>query len=411
MIRSFLLTVFLSIAFFELNAQNSDSLETRPAQLTLIYPVGVFGINSQHYVYPFSINVLAGRTGAVNGFELGGCVNINDKYMEGFQAAGIGNMTFGKVTGFQASGIFNLVRREVNGFQGAAVINASGGYSHAGQIAGIANFSPGIQGAQFAGVVNASIDSIQGVQMAGIANFTLGNSEMFQVAGVVNVSENMEGAQMAGIVNAAWNSEGVQMAGIVNTALRIKGAQIAGIGNVAKDVDGIQLAGIFNICDSIHGIPIALVSIVRKNGYRRVEVSMNEFMLASVSYKTGIREFYTLFSAGYRIDEPEYNIAFGVGAGTSILNKKGKSAWEIEVRMNSLNKNLESDETVLYNSLIIDYARIITKRVELFVGPSINVLYASEPLTAVHLAPEWARAYKYDNRYWGWAGVHGGIRF
>lgn len=390
--------------------EEKEDLTQKPAQITFFYPLGTNTINSHKHFYNLSLNILVGRTGATDGFEAAGWVNINDKFIRGFQGAGIGNACFGNGEAFQGAGIFNFVLKDFKGFQGAGIVNTTGGKVEGAQISGIGNFSQGLKGAQFAGIYNVSWDTVTGAQFAGIVNLATGTSENFQGAGIVNVSDKNQGAQMAGVGNLAVRNKGAQIAGIFNAADNIEGAQIAGIVNVADNVEGVQLAGILNICDSIDGVPIALVSYVHKNGYRKIEASTSEMNLVSGTFKTGVREFYTLFTVGYNPSNEHYNTSFGAGIGTSILLKKQKSAIDIELRTSQYSKDFRIYNTLLNNSLVIDYSVIILNRVEMFAGPTFNILYANEPLEATYIVPSWARAYKNNNKLWGWIGFHAGLR-
>jgi hypothetical protein len=393
-------------------AQESDTtLKMQPAQITLVYPLGIFGVDAQNYAYSFSLNILAGRTGGTEGFEAGSLININDRFIKGCQVAGIGNLSFGTGEAFQAAGIFNLVKKDFTGFQGAGMINSTFGFSRAAQMAGIANYSNGVEGGQFAGMVNVSIDSVKGAQFAGIVNATTGYTEGCQGAGICNISEDVKGTQLAGIANVALNATGTQISGILNAAAKIQGLQLAGLINVAVAVEGVQLAGILNVCDSIDGVPFALFSFVRKNGYRCLEISSNEMCFINGTFKTGVNAFYTLFTIGSNPSEDAYNVSYGFGIGSSLKIKNTASSIDIELRCSQLTNDFETNSMLLHNSLIFDYSYEIVKHFTVFAGPTLNLLVADDPLEGIQAAPEWAMAYKYDNRLWGWLGFHAGLRF
>ena len=380
--KNFLLVaIIFLIATVYLSAQSdSPDLKKFPAQVSFIYPMGSHGINSGDYEYLFSLNALSGRTGAVDGVEIAGLTNLNHQDLKGFQIGGIGNIVGGNVDGFQVGGIFNLVGHDFTGFQVGGIISINGGYTRAGQISGIGGVANGVYGAQISGIVSISSDSVTGLQ----------------IGGITNGASSVNGVQIAGISNAARDVDGLQLAGIVN---------------IAENVTGAQIAGILNICDSIDGIPIALFSFIRKNGYRKLEISTSEFEWAKITYKTGVRKFYTMFSLGYQGDSPAYNITFGTGVGTSFLLKNQKSAIDIEWRLNQVTKNFRIKETLMLNTWSIDYAAILFNRIELFAGPTANMIIASSSLSAANVSPKWARAYEYDNRLWGWLGFHAGLRF
>ena len=407
----FIILIIICVIANLLAQDDENSLTYQPAQVTFFYPIGIFGIHSQDFRYNFSLNILAGRTGGAEGFEAAGLVNVNDNFIKGFQAAGIGNLCRGNGDAFQTAGIFNLVRHDFTGFQSAGIVNANGGKTQAAQFAGIGNFTNGLQGAQFGGIINISSAASNGAQFAGIVNTTIGNSNCFQVGGIANIAEKIKGGQVAGIGNAALAVDGIQIGGIFNASTSVDGGQIAGIVNLAVHVKGTQIAGVLNICDSIDGVPIALVSIVRKNGYRKFELSYNEFTWLNATFKTGVRKFYTLFTLGYNPENEQYNISYGFGIGTSLLLKNQHSTIDIELRSSQLSDNFTTDKLLINNTLIADYALILFKRVEIFAGPSINILVADNSLMAVKVAPGWAMAYKYDNKIWGWVGFHAGLRF
>ncbi len=379
-----------------LSQQDQEELIYFPAQVSFVYPIGTHGIVSQKYVYNFSINILMGRTGAVEGFEGAGILNVNDKYFNGFQGAGIGNICGGSFYGFQGGGIFNAVGKDFTGFQGAGTGNICGGTFY------------GFQGS---GIFNVTGKDFTGLQGAGIINITGGGSKAFQMAGIANINKgNLVGLQAAGIANAGKTVEGAQLAGITNTAYDIDGAQIAGIINIAENVKGLQMAGIVNICDSIDGIPIAPFSYVRKNGYRRFEISTSEINPVTVSFKTGVRKFYTIFSIGYFDRDPDYNITTAFGIGTRFF-KNTKYAVDLELRVTQITKNFICEEYLAVHSLILDYSRTLFNRVEIFGGLSGNMLIASKSLSAAKVSPSWAMSLKSNNSIWGWPGFHAGLRF
>ncbi|MBN1116718.1 MAG: hypothetical protein JXA77_05920 [Bacteroidales bacterium] len=386
------------------------SLRLMPTQVTFFYPVGMFGLKAQDYSYLFSLNMLAGRTGGVDGFEVGGLININDCYMKGFQAAGIGNINAGFGDGFQSAGIFNIVEGKYNGFQSAGIFNITGGFCNAVQAAGIYNFSSGLNGAQFSGIASISDGKTSGMQCSGILSIATKSSGLAQISGIANASDSIKGIQIGGIVNIAENIDGAQIGGIINMADDVDGAQIGGIINVASNVKGLQLAGIINICDSINGIPLALFSYVRKNGYRKFEISTNEFTPVNITYKTGVKRFYTQFSLGYN-NSIDNDFTYGFGLGTVLPLKNSRSSLNFVLNTTQFFRYYSDVNYTQLYSLSADYSINILNKFEVFAGPRVNFLYSSRSYIAARFAPEWGRAFEYDNRWWGWIGYHAGIRF
>ncbi len=166
-------------------------LEKSATQFTFITPMSTDGSRAKDKEYKFSLNVLGGITGGINGVELGGLFNINKRDMRGLQMSGLFNLTEGVASGFQFAGIANIVQKS-SGFQ----------YS------GVANYTAGINDVQISGVVN--IATASRFQMAGVVNYAqdvdvqiapvnIAKHATFQM-GVINIAETDEAA-MLGILN------------------------------------------------------------------------------------------------------------------------------------------------------------------------------------------------------------------
>jgi len=148
-------------------AQNSDSYQVRPVQITFAYPLGSNGINSMNYVNNFSLNILYGLNGGVAGAEIGSIINFNRGDVKGLQVSGVSNINSGYTNGIQLAGVLNINRGETKGIQ----------------LAGVANFN---------------INATKGFQL-GTANFAKNDFTGFQL-GVLNFSESLTGMQL-GVIN------------------------------------------------------------------------------------------------------------------------------------------------------------------------------------------------------------------
>lgn len=350
MTRSLILITSLLLTIQTLFSQEEET-EYFPFQFSFVYPIGTSGSNSPQMAYSLSINVLTGITGSVDGFELAGLVNVNKKNLSGFQMAGIGNHTFGNVEGLQLGGIFNIAHHEATGFQGGGIFNLVGGKS-------------------------------EGVQIAGITNLTGENAEL-QLAGIINVADNIDGIQ------------------------------VAGINNIADTVTGIQIAGLVNICDSIDGIPIAPFSYVKKNGYRRFEISTSEVFYFNIAYKMGVKRFYTIFQYGFNTDYSPFYSGFGVGAGTN-YTLKNKLSIDLEALSIYIQDNWKWDEnnslTVLRGHLAYNFS----ERIAVFGGPSISLLVSEDHNDLENIPPQWFAEIDtpYNSDFHGiWIGFNAGLRF
>ena len=141
------------------------------------------------------------------------------------------------------------------------------------------------------------------------------------------MTSKIEGVQIGGLVNVVTdNLDGWQVAGLVNVAAnRNRGVQIAGLVNYAGILNGVQL-GVFNVTKRVDsGIPIGVFSYVHK-GYHLVEISGNEIFYGNIAFKTGVKSFYNIISAGVGSDY-KLNLSYGIG---TIFTLKKKVSMNID---------------------------------------------------------------------------------
>jgi hypothetical protein len=165
------------------NAQDI-TYKKMPAQISLMYPVSTSGKNSAHQDFIFSLNLLAGVTGQVNGFELGGLCNINKANVKGFQVAGLWNTVGGNFTGAHLAGLVNVTKHNSNSFQAA-------------------------------GLFNHAKDNMKGISIAGLFNNVSGKASGVQVAGLFNKTKILRGFQL-GVLNIADTIERGMSMGLIN---------------------------------------------------------------------------------------------------------------------------------------------------------------------------------------------------
>lgn len=133
-----------------------------PYQLSLTPGLSSHGMYSSQVVNHFSLNLLGGYTGGVQGVELAGLFNI-DHWDAGFlQLAGLFNVTGGNLRGVQLSGLYNQA------------VNKAAGV----QLSGLSNSADEVDGVQIAGVLN-SAKKVKGLQIglvnvADSSDYTLG---------------------------------------------------------------------------------------------------------------------------------------------------------------------------------------------------------------------------------------------
>lgn len=396
-----ILTLILISLFFmqTLQAQgDSTAYERRPFQFTFLFPpLSTNGAANSRIVNDVSLNLFLGLSGGVEAIEAGAFINIDQYHVNGVQIAGFGNTVGSWASGAQLAGFFNVNGSSLEGFQGAGFVNVAG---------------TTVKGAQAAGFINVAGDSLEG----------------FQGAGFINVAGKMKkGVQVAGFGNVAGEGNThFQGAGFFNVAEKVEGAQVAGFINVAGTVKGFQGAGFLNVCDSIDGVPLAFISVVKKNGYRTFGFTASEVQYASLSFKMGVKQLYTIYSFG-KPSGPFSRWMFGGGFGTEIglspkmlLNIEGTVHQELWIGNTASPYFLHIDRLNLYNSVKFLFGWNMDDKVRLNIGPTFNVSVAdTNPAVGVlawHEIPPYSFYQHTSNNYdqthvQMWVGVQGSIHF
>jgi hypothetical protein len=289
-----------------INFENIEDTLYRDFQFSVVPFVGTNHKMSGHVINDFSLNLFGGYSLGVRKLEV----------------AGLFNTVRGDVRGFQSAGLFNLVGGKLDdGVQLAGLTNVDWGPSRGVQLAGLINFTADTsEVVSLAGLLNFNLKDTRGVTLAGLGNLTIGKQKGPRIAGLFNFSEKDAGpAQVAGILNfSGRNMRGAQVAGLINFAAGdLQGAQLGFI-NYATHVHGAQL-GFINISDSMRGVPIGFMSIVGK-GQHQIEISADEIFYTNLAFRTGVKQFYNIFTAGlrpYSVEGEETMWTFGYGVGTS----------------------------------------------------------------------------------------------
>jgi len=340
---------------------------TRPFQASLTPGLGTHGELSPQVVNNFSLNVLGGYNGGVNGVEIGGIFNIDKK----------------DVKYAQIGGVFNIVGGQVHGFQAA-------------------------------GVSNAVLDSVTGFQVAGVNNLVKGKFRGFQVGGVYNhVTDTVEGMQVAGVANFANRSvTGSQISGVANVATKeITGVQISGVVNYTKHLKGVQI-GLINIADTSEGVGIGLINIVLK-GYHKLAFYSDELVNANAAFKTGSRKLYNILHAGMNFSDSNEVFTFGYGLGSEL--RLGK-AFTLNPELTAQHLYLGSwDYTNILSKARLNMNLRLGKYVAVFGGPVFNVYYSNQD---IHVSgyrksapPKDYHVYDFSKNVKGWLGWNAGISF
>jgi hypothetical protein len=368
------------------NLRNIRDSLYRPFQISLVPFVGTNGRLSGNVVNDYSWNILAGYNGGVNKAEFAGLMNIDKADVSYFQFAGLTNIVGGTLTGVQFAGFNNVNLGEVNGVQ----------------FAGFSNFGLNkLDGLQFAGFSNICGSSLRGLQFSGFSNITAGE---------------LKGAQIAGFGNiAASGFRGIQLGGFFNTSGKhARGIQISGFINVAHHLKGSQL-GVFNFADSLSGVPIGLFSFV-KSGYHKLEFAYDDMEYAHVSFRSGVRHFYNIISAGTRTDwntdTVDWTFSYGLGMAPRISERVDLN---IDLTANQMIHGNIASELNMIAKLQTGVDIHLTKRISIF-GAVVMNGYFYEDHTRLAAGYEPSRSI-YDTNLGGgflfdsWLGWKAGIRF
>jgi hypothetical protein len=188
------------------------------------------------------------------------------------------------------------------------------------------------------------------------------------------VAKDMEGFQGAGIFNMTVKDfKGAQLASVFNfTGKRMSGAQISGLLNVAKKVHGVQI-GLVNIADSVKGIPIGLMSFVWK-GYHKVEISADEIFYTNVAFRTGVHQFYNIFTAGAKpktFNDEETFWTFGYGIGTAPRLSR-KLYLNLDLTANQIVEGNSFPAMNLLNKLYLGFDYQALKKMSFTFGATLN---------------------------------------
>lgn len=310
--------VILSLTIFTTQAQ--DRKRTK-VHVGLVYPVSSNGTKAGLDTNNLSLNILAGVSAAEEGVALAGISNIVKDHSKGVLVAGFSNH----------------IRRYAEGTTVAGFLNTYG--------------------------------SGKGISVAGFANIS-GKMQGSQIAGFTNVAKDADGFQLAGFMNKADNTP-AQIAGFMNMAGNTS-TQIAGFMNIAKKVKGAQIAGFMNVADS-SDYPIGFVNLI-KNGEKSIGITIDENQTMLLSLRSGGKVLYGILGAGYNVKNDEQVYAFEAGLGAHLLQTKN-FRLNTEISSTGLTR-FKGHETFKYSLRVLP-AWKVSSRIELFGGPSLNVLQAS----------------------------------
>ncbi|WP_177318550.1 STN and carboxypeptidase regulatory-like domain-containing protein [Chitinophaga sancti] len=363
----------------------------QPYQTSFLPGLGTHGKLSSQVVNKVSLNFIGGYSAGLNGVEISGAFNIDQRDVQYAQFASLFNVVGGKMHGVQLSGLHNQVRDSVKGLQASGFSNMTTKGYEGVQLAGIFNVSTGeTRGLGAAGVVNVYWKDHHGLMAAGIGNMTRAREHGVQAAGVFNVAQQTNVAQLAGVINLADTASGLQVAGVVNAVRVLKGVQV----------------GVFNYADSSDGYSIGVISIVRR-GYHQLLVYNTELLPFNLAFKSGNSKLYSLIIAGGSFVEGAKAFSFGYGLG--------KSFKDYSVELTEQNLYLGNRKSLgTLARLQVAWNREIGKNARIFIGPAFT-LYFSEEDSHVEgyksRVPGPYGAFTFNDHMRCWFGWHVGFSF
>lgn len=377
----------------------------RPVQISFLPFIGTNHYLSGNVINNFSFNILGGYSLGVRTLELGGILNIVRGKVDGIQGSGFANLVGQDVKGIQLASFANIVGRNVYGVQGAGFGNLNFGSTGGVQAAGFGNavlkdFS-GIQASGFGNFVGR--DTRSSVQAAGFGNVVIGNGIGVQAAGFGNfVGKDFKGIQVAGTANF--------VSGTMN------GLQISVFNYARRANNGYQI-GVINFADeSTNSIPIGLISFVGKGGYKRLEVSTDEVNKFNLTFKTGVKCFYNILTAGYNFgfaNKPNFTLGYGLGTAWQL----NRTFW---LNLDFVSSHIQANENQWslnqHNKASLGLEIHATRHLAVFIAPTLNFLASRESSIDLGKVNNW-KFYEKQGYYFGeratltsWFGVQGGIR-
>ena len=331
----------------------------------------------------FSVNIINGINGGVEGFEIGG----------------FGNNIKNNMKGLQLAGFWNRVEGNVNGTQLAGAVNHNTGYTRGVQLALGVNLTNEAKAVQLAGIANIVKQDFAGVQIALIANYVHIHAHAIQIAGFYNKTRGTAYQQYSLGFNKANTVQHKQI-GLFNTATYVKGKQF----------------GLVNFSEETESTPIGLISYSKK-GYNRIEISAAESLFANFGFKLGVRKFYNIFQFGYRFTNDTWSLGYGIGSGIKIGNRQYLHIEWITSHVNE--GDWWTKETNWLNQWKFTYDWQISQQpTSLLIGPTVNWLISkiTDPETGLVVGSNLPSYTLLNNNRantnWKiWFGLVAGLRF
>ena len=223
-------------------------------------------------------------------------------------------------------------------------------------------YSGGVRKLEVGGILNGVRNDVQGLQVAGVGNIVGGGIVGGQISSIFNI--------------AGYLDNGIQLSSGFNVIIRESaGWQLSFVNFAHKVVKGGKQIGFINIADSTETTPIGFLSFVGiGNGYKRLELLVDENQTAVFSFKTGVKQFYNVLALHYNFTRKKeiFGIGYGIGRAFEIGN-----TW-------MMNTDLTTNLLVEYDDLSpnvaalwkldVSFEKQIARNVAVTFGPTIKYL-------------------------------------
>jgi hypothetical protein len=227
-------------------------------------------------------------------------------------------------------------------------------------------YSGGVRKLEVGGILNGVRNDVQGLQVAGVGNIVGGSVLGGQISSTFNIAGYLE--------------SGIQLSSGFNVIIReSRGWQVSSVNFAHKVVKGGKQIGFINVADSTDTVPIGFLSFVGSgNGYKRLELSVDENQTAIFSFKTGVRKFYNILALHYNFTRKQeiFGIGYGIGRAYEIGN-----SW-------MMNTDLTANALVEYDDLSpnvgtlwkldVSFEKQIARNAAVTFGPSVKYLIIDE---------------------------------
>lgn len=377
-----------------------EELEYRAFRLTVAPGVGTNGLDSHRFTARFSINLLAGYHGGLNGLEMGP-VNVNRQYARGMQL-GLVNASGGSVQGVNLAGFLNASHGEMIGLHVAGISNISRDRTRGLHFAGLTTIANGIEGVQVAGIGNFSADYSRGLQIGSLFNFTFRESLGIQISGGINFARTLRGLSVASLLNVSETMQGIQVSSLVN---------------LANTAEGIQF-GLYNAAREFSGVPFGLINWYG-NGRKNIDAWIADGGFTQIGLKTGTRVYYNIFSFGYNpliTERDVWRIGWTFGSLRNLTE-----AWERPGRENYFRKSDISIYQHHEGGVTTDMNQIYSYRYMLgrkftggfgaYAGPSLNLQVTTRSRANEYTWYSLIETERADRLWRFWVGISAGFQF